>query len=116
MANTADEVFAALANPTRRELLGRLLATQGEPVQRLAAHFDMTRPSVSEHLKVLRDAGLVTAERAGRQHIYRLADDALRPVQDWLEPYERFWRDKLKSMSDLLDAEAAADDPEGNGG
>ncbi|GGM24197.1 MULTISPECIES: ArsR/SmtB family transcription factor [Micromonospora] len=106
-----DVVFAALANPTRRELLGRLLTTNGQPVQQLAAHFSMTRPSVSEHLRVLRHAGLVTCEQVGRQRFYRLDHDALYPVQEWLRPYERFWRDRLRSMSELLDAETE-DGPE----
>lgn len=67
-----DRLFAALANGTRREVL-RLLRDEGpQPVQALADHFAMRRPSLSEHLKVLREAGLVSEERAGRQRIYRL--------------------------------------------
>lgn len=67
-----DQLFAALANATRREVL-RLLRDQGpQPVQVLADHFAMSRPSLSEHLKVLREAGLVSEERQGRQRIYRL--------------------------------------------
>ncbi|WP_028799094.1 metalloregulator ArsR/SmtB family transcription factor [Streptomyces sp. 142MFCol3.1] len=98
-----DRVFAALANATRREVL-RLLRDGGpQPVQALADHFDMRRPSLSEHLKVLRDAGLVSEERAGRQRIYRLEATPLAEVQDWLHPYERFWRDRLKGLAALLD-------------
>jgi DNA-binding transcriptional ArsR family regulator len=85
------DVFAALANPTRRELL-RLLLDGPRPVQALAANFDMRRPSVSEHLKVLRDAGLVAGRRHGRQHLYELRAEPLREVSGWLSPYERFWR------------------------
>jgi DNA-binding transcriptional ArsR family regulator len=89
---SVDEVFAALANPTRRELL-RLLRTGGpQPVQRLAAHFPMRRPSISEHLKVLRDAGLVSSHRCGRQWHYHLEAAQLVRVQEWLAPYERYWR------------------------
>lgn len=98
-----DQLFAALANATRREVL-RLLRDQGpQPVQALADHFAMRRPSLSEHLKVLREAGLVSEERAGRQRIYRLEAAPLVEVQDWLHPYERFWREKLKGLGDLLD-------------
>ncbi|MFE6038708.1 ArsR/SmtB family transcription factor [Streptomyces sp. NPDC056452] len=98
-----DQLFAALANATRREVL-RLLRDQGpQPVQVLADHFAMRRPSLSEHLKVLRDAGLVSEERRGRQRIYRLEAAPLAEVQDWLHPYERFWREKLKGLGDLLD-------------
>ncbi|MEU2554214.1 ArsR/SmtB family transcription factor [Streptomyces sp. NPDC014684] len=98
-----DRVFAALANSTRREVL-RLLRERGPlAVQALADHFDMRRPSLSEHLKVLRDAGLVSERRSGRQRIYRLEAAPLADVQDWLHPYERFWRDRLRDLGDLLD-------------
>ncbi|MFF3002133.1 ArsR/SmtB family transcription factor [Kitasatospora sp. NPDC057940] len=98
-----DRVFAALANGTRREVL-RLLRERGpQPVQALADHFDMRRPSLSEHLKVLREAGLVSEARSGRQRIYQLEAAPLAEVQDWLHPYERFWRDRLKGLSELLD-------------
>lgn len=100
---SADRVFAALANATRREVL-RLLRDEGpQPVQELAAHFAMRRPSLSEHLRVLRDAGLVREQRAGRQRIYRLQAAPLAEVQDWLHPYERFWREQLKGLGGLLD-------------
>ncbi|MFD8717921.1 ArsR/SmtB family transcription factor [Streptomyces sp. NPDC059629] len=98
-----DRVFAALANATRREVL-RLLRDGGpQPVQALADHFDMRRPSLSEHLKVLREAGLVCEQRSGRQRIYRLEAAPLAGLQDWLHPYERFWRDRLKDLGTLLD-------------
>ncbi|MFF3559354.1 ArsR/SmtB family transcription factor [Streptomyces sp. NPDC002574] len=98
-----DRLFAALANATRREVL-TLLREQGpQPVQTLADHFDMRRPSLSEHLKVLREAGLVSEERRGRQRIYRLEAAPLAEVQDWLHPYERFWRTRLKGLGALLD-------------
>lgn len=97
------DVFAALASPIRRELL-RLLREQGPmPVRQLADHFEMRRPSVSEHLKVLRDAGLVGERRAGRQRYYQLEAAPLREVFDWLTPYERFWRDRLAALRQVLD-------------
>ncbi|MFG1676071.1 ArsR/SmtB family transcription factor [Micromonospora sp. NPDC049282] len=98
------DVFAALANPTRRELL-RLLRDEGEqPVQWLADRFDMRRPSLSEHLRVLKDAGLVTEQPVGRQRFYALRPEPLREVADWLTPYERFWRQRLAGLGDVLDA------------
>ncbi|MCP3805074.1 metalloregulator ArsR/SmtB family transcription factor [Allokutzneria sp. A3M-2-11 16] len=99
-----DRVFGALANATRREVL-RLLRERGpQPVQALADHFAMRRPSLSEHLKVLREAGLVAEQRQGRQRIYCLLATPLEQVQDWLHPYERFWRDRLKGLGDVLDS------------
>ncbi|MEU8072153.1 MULTISPECIES: metalloregulator ArsR/SmtB family transcription factor [unclassified Micromonospora] len=97
------DVFTALANPTRRELL-RLLRDEGEqPVRRLADRFEMRRPSLSEHLRVLKDAGLVTEQPVGRQRVYALRPEPLRELADWLTPYERFWRQRLASLGDVLD-------------
>jgi DNA-binding transcriptional ArsR family regulator len=103
----SDEVFAALSSPVRRELLD-LLRAEPRPVHELAQHFRMRRPSVSEHLKVLRDAGLVTDERRGRERVYHVDAAPLRDVADWLHPYEEFWRDRLSGLRRLLDEEAEA--------
>ena len=100
------DVFAAVANPTRREVLRLLLDHGPQPVQVLADHFDMRRPSLSEHLKVLKDAGLVTERKTSRQRLYSLRPEPLREVSEWLSPYEQFWREKLTNLRDLLDAEA----------
>lgn len=104
MTALTDDVFAALANPARRELL-RLLLDGSRTVNDLASHFDMRRPSVSEHLKVLRDAGLVSERKSGRERHYRLEAGPLMELQDWLHPYERFWRDRLKALRHVLDEE-----------
>jgi DNA-binding transcriptional ArsR family regulator len=97
------DVFAALASPVRRELLGLLREHDGLPVSALASRFELRRPSVSEHLKVLRDAGLVSERRQGRQRVYRLEAEPLLAVSQWLSPYERFWREKLANLRELLD-------------
>ena len=81
-------VFAALASPARRRLLGLLLEHGPLPVQDLAAHFAMRRPSVSEHLRVLKDAGLVSERRAGRHRYYHLEPQPLQQLSQWLSPYE----------------------------
>jgi len=102
MNEPIDMVFAALANPTRRELL-RLLRDEGQqPVQKLANHFAMQRPSISEHLKVLRDVGLVNEHKQGRQRYYYLEGAMLRVIQEWLAPYERFWKDRIANLEILL--------------
>lgn len=111
-----QDVFAALASPVRRELL-RLLLDGPRPVRDLADQFPgMRRPSVSEHLKVLKDAGLVAERKRGRQRFYHLEAAPLREVSEWLTPYERFWRERLAALRDLLDAgedeaPAAAEQP-----
>ena len=106
MNDPIDTVFAALANPTRRELM-RLLRDEGQqPVQQLANHFAMQRPSISEHLKVLRDVGLVSEHKQGRQRYYYLEGALLREVQEWLTPYEWFWKDRIANLEMLLAEES----------
>jgi len=105
-SSTSDGVFAAVANPTRRDVLDLLLAGP-QPVHDIAARFDMARPSVSEHLKVLRDAGLVTETRAGRQRLYAVCAQPLAELQDWLTPYERFWRSSLSDLAEFLEQDTA---------
>ncbi|MGW3962882.1 ArsR/SmtB family transcription factor [Amycolatopsis sp. NPDC005003] len=99
-----DDVFAALASPARREVL-RLLLDGPMAAGSIAQRFEMARPSLSEHLRVLREAGLVTEQRQGRHRVYRLDPAPLEQVADWLTPYERFWRTKLANLRDLLDEE-----------
>ena len=102
MNDPIDMVFAALANPTRRELL-RLLRDEGQqPVQQLANHFTMQRPSISEHLKILRDVGLVSEQKQGRQRYYYLEGAMIQVIQEWLAPYERFWKDRIANLETLL--------------
>jgi DNA-binding transcriptional ArsR family regulator len=96
------DVFRAIADPTRRELLDRLRA--GElTVMVLAESFRMSLPAVSQHLKVLREAGLVEEERQGRYHVYRLVPGPLKEVADWADRYERFWKTRLKKLGDYLE-------------
>jgi DNA-binding transcriptional ArsR family regulator len=106
---SADHVFTALASPARRELLRLLLDEGTQPAGRLAERFDMSRPSVSEHLKVLKDAGLVAETRRGRERLYRLEAAPLMEIRDWLTPYERFWRDRPTSLLDEREDDDALD-------
>lgn len=98
-----DRVLAALANPTRREVLD-LLLDGPRSASDIAAQFDMARPSVSEHLRELRESGLVSEARDGRFRRYSLNADPLAEVRDWLTPYERFWRGRLADLGAVLDA------------
>ena len=71
----------------------------------LAGHFALSRPAVSEHLAVLRHAGLVREEPRGRHRYYHLAAEPLADVQQWLHPFERYWRDRLVALRDLVEEE-----------
>jgi DNA-binding transcriptional ArsR family regulator len=97
------DVYAAIADPTRRRILD-LLATAQRSVTDLAAPFQMSRPAVSQHLRVLREAGLVSEHRSGRQRIYQLEPAGLREVDLWLRSYQRFWQTKFAALGDYLGA------------
>ena len=100
--------FLAVADPTRRAILDRL--RDGEaPVAQLAASFDMTRPAVSRHLRVLREARLVREHRGGddgRQRIYQLTPGPLREVALWAEQYETFWQNGLSRLKQHVERDA----------
>lgn len=98
------DVFSALANPVRRRLL-ELLAESPRNAGALAAEFDLSRPAVSEHLQVLRRADLVAEEIRGREHLYRLSPRPLADLDDWLRPFERYWRDVLTDLTNYLQEE-----------
>ncbi|WP_456843882.1 ArsR/SmtB family transcription factor [Cellulomonas sp. P5_C6] len=97
-----DRLFGALANPTRRDILDALL-TGDKTVTELAAAFEMSRPSVSEHLAALREGGLVRERPAGRNRIYSVTAEPLGDLAGWLTPYERFWRGRLTALGAVLD-------------
>jgi DNA-binding transcriptional ArsR family regulator len=93
--------FAALADPTRRAILARL--ADGETtVTELAKPFDMSLPGVSKHLKVLREAGLVTQGRAAQWRPYRIEPARLREVLAWVEQYRRLWEVRFYRLDDYL--------------
>lgn len=99
-----DDVFGALANPVRRKLL-ELLRDGPQAVNELVGQFDLGRPAISEHLQVLRQSGLVREEPRGRQRFYHLEPTPLAEVDDWLHPFEHYWRGNLRALRDLLDQE-----------
>jgi DNA-binding transcriptional ArsR family regulator len=102
MAAFDGNIFRAVADSTRRAILD-LLAEGDLPMMALAGSFKMTLPAVSQHLRVLRQAGLVTERRSGRQRIYTLQAEPLREIADWIGYYERFWNTNLKRLRDHLD-------------
>lgn len=91
-ATDAVDVFRAVADPTRRAILDRLRGTELS-VNDLAGPFDMTQPAVSQHLRVLLDAGLVEADQVGRQRLYRLNARPLREVFQWAALYRHLFID-----------------------
>lgn len=102
------DVFRAIADPTRRALLD-LLAGAEHSVSALVDRFEMTQPAISQHLRVLREAGLVREKKLGRQRLYRLDPEPLRDAYHWLAQYERFWREKLLALGEHLRKAEPAD-------
>src|SRR4051794_25596096 len=93
------DVYDAIADPTRRKLL-RLLADAEElPLNELTVHFQMGRTAVSKHLAFLKDAGLVTRRKVGRETRYRLNATPLREIEDWVSFYEGFWKERMVKLN-----------------
>ncbi|WP_392750907.1 ArsR/SmtB family transcription factor [Streptomyces sp. LN590] len=100
----AADVFSALASPVRRTLL-EALRDGPRAAGDLAGAFELSRPAVSEHLAVLRGAGLVREEPRGRYRYYHLEAAPLAEAVEWLHPFERYWRARMGALSDLIDEE-----------
>jgi len=98
------DVFRAIADPTRRAILDRLRAGP-VPVNALAGEFEQTRPAISKHLRVLREASLVSERRAGRERLYQLDPRRLQTVASWVEGYRAFWLGSLNALKQLLEEE-----------
>ncbi len=97
-------VFGALANPVRRQILVKL-RERPRSVTDLAGEFAVGRPAISEHLQVLRRAGLVREEPRGQHRYYHLEALPLAEVDDWLHPFERYWRARMRKLHEVLDEE-----------
>lgn len=95
-------MFRAIGDPTRRAILDRLRAGPA-PVNALAADFRQSRPAISKHLRVLREARLVSEERAGRQRFYQLEPRPLQQVAGWVEGYRAWWMDSLNRLKRNLE-------------
>jgi DNA-binding transcriptional ArsR family regulator len=100
-ATTAD-VFNAVAEPRRRQILDALVGGE-RPVNDLVGALGLAQPHVSRHLRVLREVGAVEVRDDGRQRLYRLNGEALRPIHDWLETYERLWSERFDELDRVLE-------------
>ena len=99
-----DLVFGALADSTRRAILARL--AEGEStVGQLAAPFDMSRPAISKHLRVLERAGMLKQQRDGRIRRCRLDPEPIREVAQWIEFHKQFWNTQLDSLTNFLEGD-----------
>jgi len=106
-AATTSDAFNAVAEPRRRQILN-YLALQERPVGELVAMLGLEQPSVSKHLRVLRDVGLVHVRRDGRQMLYRTNAYAIRPLHEWTRTFERYWQHQLKRVKERAEGKLDA--------
>jgi DNA-binding transcriptional ArsR family regulator len=102
-AATTSDVFNAVAEPRRREIL-TLLVVKELPVGEIVAILRLDQPSVSKHLRVLRDVGLVQARRNGRHKLYRTNAQAIKPLHEWAGTFERYWTHQLNRIKERAEA------------
>jgi DNA-binding transcriptional ArsR family regulator len=100
-ATTAD-AFNAVALPRRGQILD-VLAGGERPVNDLVLELGLAQPQVSKHLRVLREVGAVEMREAGRQRLYRLNGEALKPIHDWVKSYERSWSERFEHLDAVLE-------------
>jgi len=98
------DVFQAIADPTRREIIG-LLTHQQLNLNAIADNFDISRPAVSKHIKILTQCGLITIQQDGRDRYCKANFSKLAEVSEWVEQYRKFWNQKLDALGDFLEKE-----------
>lgn len=95
------DVFQAIADPTRREIINRI--SEGPlNLNAVAEKFDISRPAISKHIKILTECGLVIIEQKGRERYCQVNFQPLADVSEWIEPYREFWTKKLNALDNFL--------------
>jgi DNA-binding transcriptional ArsR family regulator len=112
-AATTTDAFNAVAEPRRRQILD-LLATGERPVNDLVHLLGLAQPQVSKHLRVLREVDLVHVRDEGRQRMYRLNAEPLKPIHDWLSRYEQAWTKRFDLMDTVLEELKETEKDNGN--
>ena len=111
-ATTAD-AFNAVAEPRRRQILD-VLASGERPVNDLVVQLGLAQPQVSKHLRVLRVVGAVDVRESGRQRLYRLNGNALKPIHNWVKEYERTWSERFDQLDVVLEDLMEKEEDDGN--
>ncbi len=101
MTQSNFDVFQVIADPSRREML-TLLSKDSLTINSLAENFDMSRPAVSKHIKILYNAGFISIQDVGRERYCTLKQDGFKALQEWLSYFDKFWTSKLKTLEALL--------------
>lgn len=101
MATPTLDAFQVIGDPSRRKML-MLLSTDSMTINSLADNFDMSRPAVSKHIKILHSAGFISIEDIGRERYCTLKKDGFEELQNWISYFDQFWTSKLKKLEKLL--------------
>lgn len=101
MAQQTFDTFQVIADPSRREML-RLLSHDSLTINSLAGNFDMSRPAVSKHIKILYGAGFISIQDVGRERYCTLKQEGFNKLQEWMNYFDQFWSSKLKNLETLL--------------
>jgi DNA-binding transcriptional ArsR family regulator len=99
---TTFDPFNAIAEPKRRQVL-EVLGTEELSVNEIVKKLGWNQPMVSKHLGVLKEVGLVSERRVGRQRLYRVNAERLKPIYDWVAPFERYWSERYDRLDDVLE-------------
>ena len=105
MAKPTLDAFQVIADPSRRQML-RLLSKDSMTINNLASNFEMSRPAVSKHIKILNSAGFISIQDIGRERYCMLRQEGFNELQDWINYFDRFWTTKLKKLEAILNAKA----------
>ena len=107
IASTTTDVFTAIAEPRRRQIIDLLAAGEPRAVGDLVLHLNLAQPAVSKHLSVLKKVGVVSVTRQGQHRLYQLEPQALRSVHDWVKTFERFWSHQIDRIKERAERKAA---------
>ena len=105
MAQSTLDAFQVIADPSRRQML-KLLSKKSLTINALAGNFDMSRPAVSKHIKIMENAGFISIQGIGRERHCLLKQDGFNELQKWINYFDNFWTSKLQKLQLLLDKKA----------
>jgi DNA-binding transcriptional ArsR family regulator len=106
-ASTTTDVFNAIAEPRRRQIINALAGGRAHAVGELVIRLRVSQPAMSKHLGVLRKVGIVSVSRHGRRRLYRLNAGELKPVHEWVKTYERYWTHQLNRIKQQAERKAS---------
>ncbi|MBS1778657.1 MAG: winged helix-turn-helix transcriptional regulator [Bacteroidetes bacterium] len=100
------DVFQVIADPSRREIL-KMLTKDSMSINSIADKFEMSRPAVSKHIKILNTAGFIHIEDVGRERYCKLKQDGFKELQEWINYFDKFWHSKLHVLKDIMNERSA---------